>query len=425
MLNDLGSIAPGCSAQRIQDDLDSLSSYRDPRAAGWTRLAFSQEGVEGRDWVMQQMREAGLSVSRDAANNLIGILPGSGSRKQAIATGSHTDTVNGGGRFDGIIGVLAGLEVVRSLRDAGINLQHDLRVIDFFNEEPNPYGLSCVGSRALAGTLTREQLELRSFDGQSLAEGLESVGGDPEGVLACKWDTDEIFAFLELHIEQGPVLEQSNLPLAVVTSIAGIYRAVVEFTGQADHAGATPMGSRKDALCAAAEGILEVERIASGGVEVGVGTVGRIESQPGATNVVPASSKFWMEVRGGTQAWLQSCQVELEAAFQRIALRRGIEVSCSWLSTVAPVETSDWVQTSIGTAIEKLGYEYTHMFSGAGHDASHMSRLAPIGMIFVPSRSGRSHTPEEWTDPDEIARGTQVLLHTIIDIDAGESDDSN
>lgn len=411
-------LAPVCQAERIKDDLETLSSYRDPDAPGWTRPAFSAVGMEGRNWLEGQMKLAGLSVSRDSANNLIGTLPGTGSKNKAIATGSHTDTVNGGGRFDGIIGVLAALEVVRSLRDAGIQLQHDLRVVDFFNEEPNPYGLSCVGSRAIAGTLTQEQLDLRNPEGQSLSQGLKEVGGDPAGALNCRWGQDELLAFLELHIEQGPALEKSGLPLAVVTSIAGIYRALIELTGQADHAGATPMDVRKDALCAAAEIILEIERLASDGS--GVGTAGKIESEPGATNVVPASAKVWVEFRGGSQEWLEMRRTGLEEALERISKHRGVGGSCRWLSNVAPVPASEPVQKAIAGAIDQHGHKYTHMFSGAGHDAAHMARLAPMGMIFVPSRGGRSHTPEEWTDIEDIAVGARVLSQAIIRLDAME-----
>jgi len=411
-------LAPACDTQRIKGDLETLSTYRDPDAPGWTRSAFSPVGVEGRNWLEGQMKLAGLTVSRDAANNLIGILSGAGSKNKAIATGSHTDTVNGGGRFDGIIGVLAALEVVRSLRDAGITLQHDLRVVDFFNEEPNPYGLSCVGSRAIAGTLTQEQLDLRNSAGQTLAQGLKEVGGDPARALHCRWDQDKLLAFLELHIEQGPALEKSGLPLAVVTSIAGICRALIEFTGQADHAGATPMDVRKDALCAAAESILEVERLASDGS--GVGTAGKIESEPGATNVVPASAKVWVEFRGGSQEWLDTRRDHLEEALERISKHRAVGVSCGWLSSVAPVPASEPVQKTIAAAIDQHGFRYTHMFSGAGHDAAHMAHLAPMGMIFVPSRGGRSHTPEEWTDIEEIAVGARILSQVIIRLDALE-----
>lgn len=408
-------LAPVCEARRIQDDLEALSTYRDPDAPGWTRPAFSAVGVAGRQWLEQQMKLAGLTVSRDAANNLIGTLPGAASTNKAIATGSHTDTVNGGGRFDGIIGVLAALEVVRSWRDAGIKLRHDVRVIDFFNEEPNPYGLSCVGSRALAGTLTQEHLGLKNPEGQTLAEGLAEVGGDPQNALNCRWDKEELMAFLELHIEQGPALEKAGLPLAIVTSIAGIHRALIEFTGQADHAGATPMDGRRDSLCAAAEGILEVERLAADGF--GVGTAGKIESAPGATNVVPASTKVWVEFRGGSQEWLEACRANLEKALDDISERRDVDVSCRWLSNVAPVPASELIQKTIADAVEQHGHRYTRMFSGAGHDAAHMALLAPMGMIFVPSRGGRSHTPEEWTDPDEIAIGARILSQSILRLD--------
>ncbi|MQA02471.1 MAG: hydantoinase/carbamoylase family amidase [Streptosporangiales bacterium] len=412
-------LAPARSAQRISADLEALSQFREEHSPGWTRRAFSQPYIESRHWVAERMRDAGLHVERDAANNLIGTLPGQGPGP-ALATGSHTDTVEGGGRFDGIIGVLAGIEVVRALRDAGIRLRHELRVIDFFNEEPNQYGVSCVGSRALVGGLTAEQLALDDGAGETLADGIRKVGGDPERVLDLAWHRGDLAAFVELHIEQGPRLELSDLPLAVVTAIAGIDRYRLVFEGQPDHAGATPMDVRRDALCAAAEVVLEIERLAEG--TDGVATTGRLQIEPNAANVVPGAAVATVELRDADRRRLDDRGRRLMAAARAAGESRGVQVTSEPLTTVDPVPADDTVQQVLAAAADRLGLPHEAMFSGAGHDAAHMAAIAPIGMLFVPSAGGRSHCPDEWTDLDQVAVGARVLAQALLDLDASGGD---
>ncbi|QIZ38842.1 Zn-dependent hydrolase [Saccharopolyspora sp. ASAGF58] len=409
---------PACSAARIRADLDALAEFRAPDRPGWTRPAFSEWYVESRAWMTERMADAGLQVRRDAANNLIGTLAGTRGSGPALATGSHTDTVEGGGRFDGIIGVLAALEVVRTLRDQGIRLRHDLRVVDFFNEEPNQFGLSCVGSRAIAGSLLPAHLELDDGAGDTLAAGLTRVGGDPGRVADAAWDAAEVAAFLELHIEQGPVLEREGLPIAVVSAIAGIDRYRLEFAGQPDHAGGTPMDFRHDAACAAAEAVLAVERLASDGN--GVGTTGRIEIEPGAANVVPGTARLWVEFRGGERSWLDACGRALGQDARAAAERRGVKLSVQPLSAVDPVPADPRVREVLANALQRLDLPHRAMFSGAGHDAAHLARLAPMGMLFIPSRGGRSHCPEEWTDLDQVATGARALAQSLIELDGAE-----
>jgi len=403
-------LAPAPQPARIQADLDTLAEFRDPEKPGWTRRAFGEYGVAGRKWIAERMRDAGLDVRTDPAGNIIGTLPGEG---PALVTGSHTDTVESGGRFDGIIGVLAGIEVARLFTESGVRPRHEFRVVDFFNEEPNPYGLSCVGSRAIGGVLTPEQLDLTDPDGETLRDGLTRVGADPDGALRCAWSADEVLAYVELHIEQGPLLERHGVPLAVVTAIAGIHRAVITVDGQADHAGTTPMDLRHDALCAAAETVTAIERLAAGGVA----TVGRIESQPGAANVVPERARLWVEFRGPDAGWLDARHALLESAAAEAARTRGCTVTVEWVSAVAPVPVPDRMQDTIAAAIDRLGHRQERMFSGAGHDAAHIAPLAPMGMIFVPSRDGRSHCPEEFTETGQVATGAHALAQTLLDLD--------
>ena len=405
---------PAVSLTRIQDDLEKLAEFRDADSPGWTRRVFSAPYVSSREWVAATMRDAGLQVRVDAAGNLIGTLAGGSG--PALVTGSHTDSVAGGGRFDGPLGLLGGIEAARCIRDGRVRLRHELRVVDFLGEEPNDFGISCVGSRAIARNLNREHLALRDPGGRTLAEALASSGGDPEHIAEAAWTASEVGAFVELHIEQGPVLEQAGIPLGVVSGIAGIDRILMTFTGQADHAGTTPMSARHDALCAAADAVLAVERLAAG--TGGVGTAGRIEALPGALNVIPEHVRLWAEFRSTDMGWLESRHGLLEEAVRDAGRRRGVRVDIENLSRTQPVVASDFVRSAAAEAITKLGLESMSIASGAGHDTVQMAQLGPAGMLFVPSAGGRSHCPEEWTAPEHVEAGVAALLATLLVLDA-------
>ena len=408
---------PAPDLVRVADDLETLASYRDPQAPGWTRRVFSDFDRAGREWVAGRMEDAGLAVETDAAANLIGRLPGSGRRPGVVAPGSHTDTVRGGGRYDGIVGVLGAIEAVRCLRQAGAELAHDLVVVDFLGEEPNDFGLSCVGSRAISGSLDEGHLALSGPDGRSLAEAIAASGGRPAALAGARWP-DGLHCYIELHVEQGPVLEQALVPIGVVTGIVGIHRLLASIEGQSDHAGTTPMSLRRDALAGAAEAILAVERFAGGGVA----TVGRIEIRPGAHNVVPAEADLWAEARSPDAGWLDNFGRNLAEELDAIGTRRHLGTKLSWISREHPVTATDWVADAIGEAARSRGVEPMSIPSGAGHDASHMARLGPMGMVFVPSRAGRSHCPEEWTDLEDIGLGIAVLAEAIVLCDQREEE---
>ena len=407
---------PSVDLARFQAELAALAEFRDPDSPGWTRRVFSGPYVRSREWVAGRMRDAGLEVRLDTAGNLIGTLAGGG--RSALVTGSHTDTVAGGGRFDGPLGVLGAIEVARCIRDSGRKLRHELRVVDFLGEEPNDFGLSCVGSRAVAGTLTADHLATRDPSGRTLAEALEAAGSDPMRIDEAAWAANTVGAFVELHIEQGPVLEQAGVPVGVVSGIAGIERVVATFDGQADHAGTTPMGTRHDALCAAADAVLAVERLACEGQGAGVGTAGRIEALPGALNVVPARVQLWVEFRSVDDAWLDSQRRAFEQAVSEAGRKRGVGATVKRLSRTEPVVTSAEVRTAMTEAIGSLGLDYALLPSGAGHDTVQISRLGPVGMLFVPSVGGRSHCPEEMTSPEHLEAGVAALLATLLVLDA-------
>lgn len=402
--------------QRFIEAWTDLSAIRDPDQPGWTRVTFSEPERASREWVRARMQTAGLSTWVDPVGNIVGELKGSNPNAPAIVIGSHTDTVPGGGRFDGVIGVLGAIEVVQMLKESNIELTHPLRVIDFYNEEPNRFGLSCIGSRALTGNLTPDHLALVDDDGQSLAKALADDGRDPNGIVSCRWDSRDVVAFLELHIEQGPVLENEKASIGIVTGIAGIARLKALFEGRRDHAGTTPMDVRRDASCAAAGTMLAVERIAAAGAGT-VATVGGIRLTPDATNVVSESAIFTAEMRGPDNAWFGSAQSELESALLDECKKRNVTGWIDWLPPEPPTPMNDGVQSVLVGAVAKLGHEGRRMYSGAGHDAVQMARLAPTGMIFVPSQGGRSHTPEEWTDFEDVLPGIHVLAEAIVRID--------
>lgn len=401
---------------RLESDLDALAQVVEPDRPGWTRTALGPADREARELVRRWMVDAGLETSVDGAGNIFGRLRGTGSRGRSLMVGSHTDSVVGGGRFDGIVGVIGALEAVRVLRESGRRLEHDLVVVDFFNEEPNEFGLSCVGSRAMVGELTGDHLGLLDDQGRTLANALGDVGIDPAAVLAAQHDFSGVDAFVELHIEQGPYLEAQRSQIGLVESITGISRFRALFAGQADHAGTARMDRRHDAGCAAAGTVLAVERIAGEGVQT-KGTSGQVTFTPAAVNVVTANAEFRGEFRGPEGEWLRHAQERLSAAAREEGGRRGVGVEVDWLPLQEPAPMSSTILSTIAEVVDGLGFSSSRLFSGAEHDAAVIARRVPTGMIFVPSRAGRSHCPEEWTDLVDVAAGVTALTQSLVALD--------
>lgn len=399
--------------EELLDDLSGLSQMVDSSLPGWSRIALTERDVQGRQWVLSRMRAAGLDAHIDSAGNVIGILPGTSPRAGAIMTGSHTDTVPGGGRFDGNVGVAAALEVVRSLQARDIRLAHDLIVVDFFSEEPNRFGLSCIGSRAMTGQLSSAHLRATDSAGQSFAEALPNAGIDAAKILDARMDLSNVAAFFELHIEQGPHLEDQNSPIGLVTSITGINRFRALFSGRRDHAGTMPMDRRQDAGCAAAGTVLAVESIASD-YPSSRGTSGKITFTPDAVNVVSDTAEVFGEFRSPDPEWLTYAREQLMTAAHAQGDQRGVSVDIEWLSGEDPVALSEPIAQIAAGAISDLGLSYTRMYSGAEHDAAMIARHVPTVMIFVPSKDGRSHCPEEYTDSADILTGAEVLLNAVL-----------
>jgi N-carbamoyl-L-amino-acid hydrolase len=407
-------------ADRLWHRLETLASFTRPDVP-WTRRAFSPEFDEARNWLRSQFEQAGLSVRTDAAGNLTGRREGTEPGLAPLVTGSHCDTVVGGGRFDGILGVLAGLEVAQSLHEGGVLLRHPLEVIDFLSEEPSDYGISCVGSRAFAGTLDTAMLASCNEAGESLAQAMRRIGARPDDLASAARGPGGIAAFVELHIEQGPVLEREGLPIGVVTDIVGIRRVAFTVTGQPDHAGTTPMDIRHDALVGAARLIDAVHHEAcamDGSPHYVVATVGRLSMSPNVPNAVPGRVDMVLEVRSNAQTVLDDFPERVMALCRDDFQRLRVACSAAPLTRTPPTRCDDIVMQAVAQAADGLALAHRALPSGAGHDAMHVAATGPMGMIFIPCLNGRSHCQEEWASKEQVAAGTRVLAQALRLLDA-------
>ena len=409
-------------AEALESAINQLSTYTDSAQDGWTRQVLSEPYKAAREFVANRMKSAGLEVHTDGAGNIIGRLPGlaseRGARLKPLVTGSHTDTVASGGRYDGIVGVLGAIEMVEAMRRAGRRFERDLIVIDFLGEEANDFGTMCVGSNTLVGGVTPAMLDYTDPTGAKFGDALARFGVDPNAALNNAWQPGSFHAYIELHIEQGPQLERHNTQIGVVTAITGISRFIAQFSGRTDHAGTTPMDVRHDALMAAAASALTVERVTCGTPNHGVGTVGRMDAWPGALNVVPGRATLEAEFRSVDSDWLGVAQRDIAEQIAQEAHARGVEVDLEWLATMEAVPTVPAIRDEIANAAQTAGLTWEAIPSGAGHDAQHMAALGPMGMIFVPSVDGRSHCPEEFSHTSDIANGVRVLAATLARLDA-------
>jgi N-carbamoyl-L-amino-acid hydrolase len=397
---------------RLLGEIASLSRIGGTEAGGVSRPAYSDLDVEARGVVRDWMRAAGLVVRVDAAGNTFGGRPGRESLPSLII-GSHTDSVPDGGRFDGPLGVLAALEVARTLHEQSINLRHPLEVVDFQNEEG---GL--VGSRIVAGRFEEEALDLRAVSGHTIREGIARLGGNPERISEARREAGSIAGYLELHIEQGRILERANTDIGVVEGLVGINYWEVTFDGIASHAGTTPMADRHDALLAAARFVDAVHDTVTTRQGRHVGTVGRLAVFPGGANVIPGRVVLTLELRDLDPAIVASLFETIRARANEIATKTGTSVSMTPTHSNAPSPTHPAVQDAVRRSANALGLTTHNMVSGAGHDAQNMAVLGPAGMIFVPSVNGISHSPAELTRDEDIVNGANVLLGALLQLDS-------
>ena len=396
----------------MEERIKALSQFGTNPEGGVSRVAYSDADIAGRQYVMGLMKKAGLEVSIDAAGNIIGKRKGKNNSLPSIAFGSHIDSVPGGGNYDGDVGSLGAIECVELMNENNIVTEHPLEIFIFQNEEG---GL--VGSEAISGILTEEELSLVSSSGKTLRQGMIDIGGDPTRFHEAARKKGDLKAFLELHIEQGGFLDREGINIGVVEGIVGIKQWLVTFTGKANHAGTTPMDQRQDAMLAAAKFVVETNRIVRSMEGRQVATNGKINALPGAPNVIPGKVEMTLEIRDLDFEKMLSVFDRIKTAAKNIEMETGVAISYSPLNEDMPAVTDKRIQDMIATSAKELGFTSKYMPSGAGHDTQDMARIVPVGMIFVPSKNGISHAPKEYTSPQDMANGASVLLQTILKID--------
>jgi N-carbamoyl-L-amino-acid hydrolase len=397
----------------LNQHLKELSEFGKNPQGGVSRVAYSEADRLGREYVIGLMRAAKLDVSVDAAGNLIGRRRSSSETKlRPILIGSHIDSVPEGGNYDGDVGSLGAIEAAQTLAEKNVYTDHPLEVVIFQNEEG---GL--IGSEAMIGVLTDKELDHVSSSGKTIREGINFIGGDVSKLAGVKREKGSIAAYLELHIEQGGTLEAERIDIGVVEGIVGINQWNVTVEGFANHAGTTAMNNRRDALLAAAKFIEAVNRVVTSVPGRQVGTVGKIQAFPGAPNVIPGKVVLTLELRDLEAAKIQMLYQKIRAEADQIAQASKVSFDFTELNTNIPAPTDPRIRALISQSAKELGLTTKEMPSGAGHDAQDMARLAPVGMIFIPSIGGISHSPKEFSRPQDIENGANVLLQTLLKLD--------
>jgi len=397
---------------RLLRTLEELGTIGRQPSGAIRRLAFSAEDVEARARVRTWMEEAGLAVRVDPAGNMIGRLEGRRPGTGALATGSHIDTVPSGGLYDGALGVVAGIEVARTLSEAGMRLEHPLEVIVFADEEN-----TMVGCKSMVGHAPERPEEYRTNVGEPIQTCLERIGGCWERRPTARRERGEIAGFLELHVEQGGVLEAVGKQIGVVEGVVGQQRYSLAVEGQANHAGTTPMEMRRDALATAAQLILAVQDMALHFPGDPVATVGRLQVWPNAANIVPGRVEMTLDMRDLSHDVIDHMRAHLQRKIENIAVATRTRISLDPVFVVDPTPASAAIQEVIVDSCRSLGLSFTHLPSRASHDAQEIGRLTAMGMIFVPSQGGVSHSEQEYTSPEQCAQGVQVLLESLVRLD--------
>jgi N-carbamoyl-L-amino-acid hydrolase len=414
---------PSIDPARLRRRLEVLSTHGRPAggtfASGVTRVAYSVPDLTARAWLLQEMRDAGLTPRIDAAGNLYARWGGEASRP-AILFGSHIDSVPEGGNFDGDLGTLAALEVLQAVQAAKRQTRHPLEMVLWAHEESTAFGRGTACSRIVAGDLKPGDMD-QVWNGLRRADAIRRIGGDPDRIEQAVRGKGTWHAYVELHIEQGGELDRAKVPIGIVEGIVAIHRYDVAVEGFANHAGTTPMNERQDALVAASRLTLGVGEIARTRQGRQVGTVGRLEVHPNSPNVIPGRVSLSVEFRDLAEPTLRELGDALRTRAAAIARDTGTRISVELAAASPPAAATPGVQEVIGRAADRAGLPARRLPSGAGHDAQMIARLCPMGMIFVPSVGGVSHSPNELTSWDDCARGADVLLKTVLDLDQRDS----
>ncbi len=402
---------------RISRWIDEIDRFNDTPGEGTTRQYLTDTEWNARMYLMEEMTRLGLEVRMDCMGDLFGTLPGTDRSLAPVWTGSHYDTVLHGGKFDGVAGVVAGLESLRVIKESGAAHKRDITVVAYSAEETARFGIGCLGSRVMAGRLSEEDTRnIFAGDGPSLYEELKKRGLDPGEIENSRVRKGDVFCAIEMHIEQNSVLEKTGTPLGIVKAICAPLNYTVTVTGIAAHAGGMPMTERKDAFAAASEMSLALERIVKENTlsEYCTGTVGRIVLTPNVPTVIPAKAEFTVDVRDCSAESKNTLKKLIEEEFRAIAERRGVGLEMVMHNNDVPAVSSPVLIELFEEACAARGIAYRSCISGPFHDSLFVSEFAPIGMLFVPSRDGLSHCPQEWTDTADIKLGTDVMAETLI-----------
>ena len=402
--------------ERIQRDIEALSLCNATPGEGLTRLTFTPEHKAAQDYLVSAMEAAGLTVRVDPVGTLVGRLEGREPELPPVVVGSHIDSVPHGGNFDGPAGVVMGLEIARVLQERGIRPRRGVEFVAMVEEEGTRFGAGLFASRAMAGRLTLEELDTHADKaGVTLRAAMDAFGLDPEKFREAVRPQGSIHGFVELHIEQGKILESAGEDVGVVRTIVGIKELKVTILGRADHAGATPMNMRADAFLAACAVAQAANRAA---IEAGSGTVatvGKVDVYPGGFNIVPGKVEFTVDIRSPRADCLETVYHQVcEAVDAACAAEEGLSAQVELMMTVAPVDMDAGICDKLRAGAEKQGLKWREMISGAGHDAQVMAAIGPAALLFVPCKDGRSHCPEEWTDYDQLQKGVELCCETVL-----------
>lgn len=402
---------------RIKNDIEKLSEFNASPGQGLTRFSLTKEDKKARNYLKSELEKLSVEIYEDPAGNLVARREGTVESAPVIMIGSHFDSVKNGGNFDGPAGVVMALEIMRVLDENEIKTKYPIEFIAMIEEEGGRFGAGVFGSRAMTGQLSyQELLNNKDAAGISMAEAFKDFGFDPKKIKKAARKAEDIKAFIELHIEQGPVLEDENKDLGLVSYIVGINELKVKIKGRADHAGTTPMNMRKDALLAAAELISDIKDFALTAAEGTVATVGDIEVEPGAANIVPKTAEFTVDIRSKELTSIKEIRNKIKDKLDKFKKDHQLDYQIEELLFVEPVELSPEILKLFQKEAEKNGFKYKEMTSGAGHDAMIMAALTDVGLVFVPSKNGRSHCPEEWTDYKDLQKGIELIYQSILKV---------
>jgi N-carbamoyl-L-amino-acid hydrolase len=400
--------------RRLLSEIDELASFSDAEAPAVTRIVFTPTDLKARAWMKARCEQAGLTVRQDAIGNIFARWNGSDPAAPVVGTGSHIDAIPNAGKFDGVVGVLGGLEAIRGLQQSGFRPKHSIELLIFTSEEPTRFGIGCLGSRLLSGTLSPEAARKLTDNDGAILDDVRHGAGFESDLEQVKLPRGYYKAFIELHIEQGPLLERQQIPLGIVTNIAAPASLRILIEGSGGHAGGVLMPERRDALCAAAELILAIESAArsSGAIDT-VATVGICEVFPGAVNSIPSRVRLSVDVRDTDLQRRDAVMDKIETTRDSISTKRQVSIHNEVLNADAPVDCAPELVEALSQSCRKHELKFIPMVSRAYHDSLFIARIAPVAMLFIPCRNGYSHRPDEYASAEDIVRGTLVLAETL------------